>query len=139
MEQTCVKLTVLFEDPFWVGVFERTEGGRYAACKVTFGAEPKDYEVYDLFLRGWSRLRFSPSVRAEGVSDTPNNPKRMQREIRRRVQDTGMGTKAQQALKAQQQEGKDKRRIRARARREAESEQRYALRTAKRKEKHRGH
>ena len=34
-------LTVFFEDPFWVGVYERTDGGRYEACKITFGAEPK--------------------------------------------------------------------------------------------------
>lgn len=39
------KLTVYFEDPFWVGVFERVEGGKLPVCKVTFGAEPKDYEV----------------------------------------------------------------------------------------------
>ena len=40
-------LTVFFEDPFWVGVFERIEDGKLSVCKVTFGAEPKDYEVWD--------------------------------------------------------------------------------------------
>ena len=39
------RLTVYFEDPFWVGVFERIENGKLSAAKVTFGAEPKDYEV----------------------------------------------------------------------------------------------
>ena len=34
------KLTVYFEDPFWVGVFERVEDGKLSVCKVTFGAEP---------------------------------------------------------------------------------------------------
>ena len=38
-------LTVYFDAPFWVGVFERMEDGRLSVCKVTFGAEPKDYEV----------------------------------------------------------------------------------------------
>ena len=33
-------LTVFFEDPFWVGVFERIEDGKLSVCKVTFGAEP---------------------------------------------------------------------------------------------------
>lgn len=36
-------LTVYFEDPFWVGVFERIDDGKLSVCKVTFGAEPKDY------------------------------------------------------------------------------------------------
>ena len=34
-------LTVFFDDPFWVGVFERIEDGKLFVCKVTFGAEPK--------------------------------------------------------------------------------------------------
>jgi len=28
LDETEVKLTVFFEEPFWVGVFERREGGR---------------------------------------------------------------------------------------------------------------
>ena len=39
------RLTVYFEDPFWVGVFEKIDNGKLSAAKVTFGAEPKDYEV----------------------------------------------------------------------------------------------
>ena len=41
------RLTVYFEDPFWVGVFEKVENGKLSAAKVTFGAEPKDYEVQE--------------------------------------------------------------------------------------------
>ena len=44
-------LTVFFEEPFWVGVFERVSGGKLSVCKVTFGAEPKDYETYDFVLK----------------------------------------------------------------------------------------
>ncbi|MFQ9680883.1 MAG: DUF2992 family protein [Ruthenibacterium lactatiformans] len=36
--------TVFFEDPFWVGVYEREEPGPYGLpCGV--GAEPKDGEI----------------------------------------------------------------------------------------------
>ena len=45
MDSTSGKLTVYFEDPFWIGVFERISDGKLTACKVTFGAEPKDSEV----------------------------------------------------------------------------------------------
>ena len=45
MDRISDKLAVFFEDPFWVGVFERITNGKLFVAKVTFGAEPKDYEV----------------------------------------------------------------------------------------------
>ncbi len=33
-------LTILFENPFWIGLFERIDGNKYEVCKITFGAEP---------------------------------------------------------------------------------------------------
>ena len=38
-------LTILFEAPFWIGLYERTDNGKYGVCKITFGSEPKDYEL----------------------------------------------------------------------------------------------
>jgi len=38
-------LTILFENPFWIGLYERIDNEKYEVCKITFGAEPKDYEV----------------------------------------------------------------------------------------------
>ena len=35
------KLTVFFEKPFWVGVFERVSDGKLSVCKVTFGADAR--------------------------------------------------------------------------------------------------
>ncbi len=51
MDKVSGRLTVFFEEPFWVGVFERISEGGLSACKVTFGAEPKDYEIYDFVLK----------------------------------------------------------------------------------------
>ena len=45
MDTAKARLTVLFDPPFWVGLFERESGGRYEACKHTFGAEPRDAEI----------------------------------------------------------------------------------------------
>ena len=45
MGKVCGKLRVYFEEPFWIGVFERIEDGKLSVAKVIFGAEPKDYEV----------------------------------------------------------------------------------------------
>ena len=47
MGKVIVCLIVYFEEPFWVGVFERIEDNRLSVSKMTFGAEPKDHEVYE--------------------------------------------------------------------------------------------
>lgn len=56
MEKVSGKLMVYFEDPFWVGVFERIEDGKLSVSKVTFGAEPKDYEVQEYIQKCYSSI-----------------------------------------------------------------------------------
>lgn len=97
MNKVSGKLTVYFEEPFWVGVFERIEDGKLSVSKVTFGAEPKDYEVQEYIQKHYASLKFSPAVDAV-VKDIKRNPKRMQREARRQMQETGIGTKSQQVI-----------------------------------------
>lgn len=137
MDKVSEKLTVFFEEPFWVGAFECVSDGKLSVCKVTFGAEPKDYEVYDFILKNYYRLRFSPSV-ATDVKEAGRNSKRVQREVRKQVQNVGIGTKSQQALKLQQEQLKTERRIVSRGHREAEKQRQLELKQQKRKEKHRG-
>lgn len=62
MSTSIGKLTVFFEEPFWVGVFERIEDSKLSVSKVTFGAEPKDYEIYAFILKDYNGLRFSPAI-----------------------------------------------------------------------------
>ena len=114
METGKAVLTVLFEDPFWIGVYEREWDGRYEVCKVTFGAEPKDYEGYDFLLKNWKHLPFSPPVKAAPMAEHAVNPKRLQREIRRATRPAGVGTKARQAPKLQQEQRKAERTERGR-------------------------
>lgn len=139
MQKIRAKLTILFVQPFWIGLYERELDGTYEVCKITFGAEPKDYEVYECMLRNWGKLRFSPAVEAEASVETRVNPKRMQRQIQKQAEQTGIGTKAQQAMKLQQAQGKLARQVRTHAQREAEKQRQFALHQAKQKEKHRGH
>ena len=137
MDKVLGKLTVFFEESFWVGVFERVSEGKLSVCKVTFGAEPKDYEVCDFVLKNYYRLRFSSAV-ATDVKEAGRNPKRVQREVRKQVQNNRIGTKSQQALKLQQEQLKTERRIVSRKQREAEKQRQFELKQQKRKEKHRG-
>ncbi len=138
MQRTSIALTVYFEDPFWIGVLERVSDGKLTACKITFGAEPKDADVYCFLLENWRTLRFSPPVRYQSKPAVPKNPKRVQREVGKQLAKQGASTKSQQALKLQHEEGKAARRVKTREEREAEQERQYALKQQKRKEKHRG-
>ena len=131
-------LTVFFEDPFWVGVFERIEDGKLSVCKVTFGAEPKDYEVLDYILHHYYKLVFSPAIETE-IRQAADNPRRRNRNARKQLENTGIGTKSQQALKRQREEMKTERRQISRKEREAEAQRRFVMKQEKKKEKRRGH
>ena len=138
MEKVSGKLMVYFEDPFWVGVFERIEDGKLSVSKVTFGAEPKDYEVQEYIQKYYSSLKFSPAVETV-VKEIKRNPKRMQREAKRQMQETGIGTKSQQALKLQQEQNKQEHKARRREKKEAEELRMFKLKQQKKREKHKGH
>ena len=119
MDKVSGKLTVFFEDPFWVGIFEHIEDGKLSVAKVTFGAEPKDYEVLEYIQKFYYRLQFSPAVETV-VKEAKRNPKRMQRDAKKQIQENGIGTKSQQALKLQQEQNKQERKCRSREQKEAE-------------------
>ena len=132
------RLTVYFEDPFWIGIFERVSDGKLSVCKVTFGAEPKDREVKEFVLRNYFKLKFSPSVDIE-LKKAASNPKRRQREAGKQLRNTGVGTKSQQALQMQREEMKTERRQTGKMLREEEKQRQFELKQQKQKEKHRGH
>lgn len=137
MQKSRASFTVFFEDPFWVGVYEREEPGGLTACRVVFGAEPKDGEIYEWMLQNWAQLALWPP--AGGCPEAPggkpeacpaHGPALPCRTRRGNEGAAGAGTGARC-----RQTG------RAAARREqeqADRERRFALRVQRRKEKHRG-
>ena len=138
MDKVSGRLTVFFEEPFWVGVFERVADGELSVSKVTFGAEPKDYEIWDFILNHYHELKFSSAVKVE-LKQSADNPKRRQREARKQLQKSGIGTKSQQASQMQREEMKTERRQMSKEQRMSEKERQFELKQQKRKEKHRGH
>ena len=112
---------------------------KLSVCKVTFGAEPKDYDVLDYILKYYYELKFSPAVETQ-VRQVADNPKRRQRNARKQLKDNGIGTKSQQALQKQREEMKTERKQISKSQREAEAQRQYEeLKQQKRKEKHKGH
>ena len=43
MDVVVETLTVLFEDPFWIGIFEKVENDQLLVSKVIFGSEPRNF------------------------------------------------------------------------------------------------
>lgn len=107
------KPTIYIEEPLGMGVFERVENGKLTTTKVTFGAEPKDYEMQEYIQGYYFSLKFIPAV-CTVVEKTKRNPKRIQREAKKQIHETGIGTKSQQTLNLQQEQNKQERKARIR-------------------------
>ncbi len=136
---TTGSLTVLFEDPFWVGVFEMTDENGLHVCKVTFGAEPTGQEIIEFVEKKGHKLKYSEGIETTSSQEIRKNPKRQLREARKQMKPQGIGTKSQQALKMQQEQNKTQRKQQSKAERDAEKQRIFDLRQAKKKEKHKGH
>lgn len=134
-----IKLTVFFDDPFWVGVFERIFEDQYQVQRHVFGSEPKDYQVYDFVLNRFSQLNFSDLIPSEQHVERKINPKKMQKKIGRELEKTTVGTKAQNALKLQYETDKIERKQFSKELKEEIERQKFEFRQAKKKEKHKGH
>ena len=133
-----IALTVFFEGPFWVCVLERSDGKTLSAAKAASGAEPKDPEVLEFVCTQFRGLKFSDPVAHEKHEHSRSNPKRMRRKIEKAVNSVGVGTKSQQALKAQYELNKQEHKSAAKHDREAAEKLKFELRRAKRKAKHKG-
>ena len=68
------RLTVFFEEPFWVGVFEQETDGVIRAARVVFGAQSTDAEVFEFVLRHADRLRYGRRSKA-GCQGRPRTRK----------------------------------------------------------------
>ena len=133
------KLTVRFEDPFWVGIIEVESEGDYRVARHVFGAEPTTPEVLRFVCDKWRELRFTDGIQVQVEQAKRVNPKRLRRMIEKEIRSSARrGTKAQQALAEQREAAKGESEALSRARREEQRRERCAKKTEKRKQKHRG-
>ena len=133
------KLTVYFEDPFWVGVFERDDETGYRVARVVFGPEPTDAELHTYIQQEYTHLKFGEPIQNQIKIVRRKNFKRMQREVREQVYEEGVGTKAQLAMKLNMELNKKERQKKSREELEREKAIKFEIRQEKKKEKHRGH
>lgn len=134
-----IKLTIFFEESFWVGVFERIDGEMLQTARVVFGSEPKDYEVYEFILKNFYKLNFSNPNKIQIVKQKTVNPKRLKRIIKKETSSRGLGTKAQQTIKLDYEKRKDECKKLSKEKREEIEEIKFKKRQEKKKEKKKGH
>jgi len=80
-----MRLTILFDTPYWVGVLEIERDGLLSVARHIFGADPSEQEVYEFVQRDLLKLqdRMTVGVPVDGAEHRHINPKRLQREIKR--------------------------------------------------------
>ena len=137
MKKVTVKLTIYFECPFWVGVFEKVEDNTLAVCKVVFGSEPTNPEVYNFILKNYRKLEFTEKEKIE-IKNKSINPKRMQREIRKQNKKKGITTKSQLLIQKQLEKNKVERKAAEKQKKVLVEQRKFALKQHKRKQKHKG-
>lgn len=132
--------TVRFEEPFWVGFFERWDETVYSVCRIVFGKEPKISELNEWMLANYSKLPFKEQKLEEDlIKPQKINPKKLKKQIAREVSGKYQGTKAQQALKSLHDEEKMERKKVSKAQKEEMLQRRFEQKQEKKKQKKRGH
>ncbi|MGO0062134.1 YjdF family protein [Brevibacillus fluminis] len=137
-----MKLTVFFDAAcsLWVGVVEEHENNKLKARRHIFGPEPKDAEV--LFFVNHAMLplmaQATQLVDTKPMAERRLNPKRMAREANRELQQRGISTFAQEAIKLELLQRKKERKTTSRERKEEQLAYKREIARQKAKQKHRG-
>jgi len=131
--------TIFFENPLWVGVFERRDERGYAVARHVFGSEPNEAELLLFARTNYQQLSFSQPGPDEPLKQIEFGYKRKQRRAREQMAQQGIGTHAQQAMKAELERRKVESKTLTRAEEDALAEEKYQERQQRKKEKLRGH
>ncbi|WP_349533310.1 YjdF family protein [Leuconostoc citreum] len=132
-----LSLTIIFDQPFYVGIFERKTGDVYEVSKINLGtSEPRDSLIYELLIENWHHVRFNTvNIANNEQIQKKISPKRMQR-LAKKALKLGLSTKAVKLAQTAQKLEKKKHKS---LRNQEIKEQRYLLSQKKKSEKHRGH
>lgn len=135
-----ISVIVLFEEPFWIGIIEKTSIKGYVAAKVTFGpSEPTNNVIYDFLLNKADSLKFSAPKCVDRQNRVIKNPKRLIRAAQKQLQNTKIISKAHNAIKAMQELSATQNKLQTKQQAKVIQEKKYTIKKAKKKQKHRGH
>jgi hypothetical protein len=136
---TNCKFTVLFEDPFWVGIIERNDDLGYSVARIVFGSEPTEAKLYEYFQKEYMNIHFSKPIKNHQIAEKEPSYKRKQREIKHSMEKINISSKAHEAMRLDLEKSKQSRKVLSKAEREAEEARQRKMRSEQKKEKHKGH
>ena len=135
-----MKLTIYFDDQFWVGVIEEVNDSQLKAVRHIFGPEPHDSEI--LWFVNHAMLDLFLAAKPLTCSALPKagtaNPKRLARQAAKELSHKGVSTFAQEAIKESLKTRKLEKAVLSKAKREELEKKKRRLATLKAKAKHRG-
>lgn len=137
-------ITILFEPPFWVALFERNDNNEYSVARAVIGtSEPENAEMAD-FLNtiDFDRLKYTVPVTTKKQIVKKPSFKRQQKLSGKATKENSVKyvySKAQLLLKEQLHAIKKERKSLSKAQKEEFEQHKFELKQKKKKEKHRGH
>lgn len=139
-------VTITFESPFWIALFEMNDERGYSVAREVIGvSEPTGSDISLFFAHlDFDRLAYSNPTLCELENNRrlTMSYKRMQKKIKREVECREFKytfTKAQIELKKLHQEKKIERKCLTKQINEEKKERKFQMQQQKRFEKHRGH
>ena len=136
-----MKLSILFESPFWIALLEEERDGLLYAARHVFGSEPSSKNVYEFILSGEYRILvegMTVGLLVERSRQRRINPKRLQRQIRQEKERSGISNQSREVMRLQQEQNKKERASISKEERETKRNYQRELAKNKRKQKHRG-
>ncbi|MCT3398843.1 DUF2992 family protein [Lentilactobacillus hilgardii] len=133
-------LTVIFDPPFYKGIFECHFAETYQIAQVILGTSaPTSRQIEEFLIHRWKSLDFFQSDQAPIPLIRKINPKRLSRLANKSIRTTGVGTKAQQALQKQRESKKAAHKKQYKMFRDQQKQLIYQKKRKKHQEKHKGH
>lgn len=138
------QVTILFDQPFWIALFERTEAGKYCVARFVIStSEPESAEINEFLERlDFDRIPYTPAMVNERGTKEKKSFKKQQKRIQKNATDSRVKhvySKAQILLKEQLETLKKERKALSKLDKAMAEQAKFELRQQKKKEKHRGH
>lgn len=135
-----MKLTVFYDQQFWVGVVEETVDSAIQAARFIFGAEPKDAEI--LWFVNHRMMSLILAAKLVQLNKRPHvkavNPKRLARQAAAEMGRKGGSSASQEAIKADMASRKKERQVMCKDSNEQFRKHKREIAALKAKAKHRG-
>lgn len=129
--------TIMFENPFWIGLYEQFNQQTYRVSKIVFGpSEPTNTDIIDLFVNHFDQFTFSSQIAGSTKPKKKLGFKRMQREAKKQMTHKPCGTKAQIALKIHFEETKQQKKSKKSLHKKNLKATAFALKQIKKKQNH---